>query len=200
MASDGLEALERARETLFGLIVIDAKLPELSGFDLCRLLKANRSTAEIPIIVLSFVGDEIERVVAFELGADDYLQKPFSQRELILRMQAILRRKATVSNEFQPSWRMGGLEIDESRHEVTVNGAIVRLTAIEFRLLSVLVTASGCTQRRDTLLKKVWRGKTSEHSRTVDTHIGRLRAKLGEAANIIQAVRGFGYRIKTDCV
>ena len=199
-AYDEAEALDRVRGTRSDLMILDAMLPHFGGFHLCRLVRADPAIAEIPIIVISSVGDEIERVVAFELGADDYVQKPFSHRELILRIRAILRRAAHAEVVSQACWRLGTLEVDGARHEVRVNGSTVRLTTTEFKLLNVLLAGSGRTQHREVLLREVWGHRASELSRTLDTHIARLRAKLGDAADMVEAVRGFGYRLKvSDC-
>ena len=195
LASTGAEALSAARAHRPDIILLDLMLPDLQGSDVCRVLRADPATEATPIIMVTAKGEEIDRVVGFELGADDYVSKPFSPRELVLRVRAMLRRVAAVSTPTAPSDRieMGGLVVDAAAHEASVDGAALDLTALEFRLLHALVSRAGRVQSRDRLLDDVW-GDVSVTQRTVDTHVKRLRDKLGAESKRIQTVRGVGYR------
>ena len=170
-------------------------LPEISGTEVCKLLRKQASTAAIPIIMVTAKGEEIDRVVGFEVGADDYLVKPFSSRELLLRIKAILRR-STPEQKSDKSLNLGDLTIDPSRHRVTVAAEEITLTSTEYKLLMVLAERPGRVQSRERLLQDVWGYSSEADSRTVDTHITRLRAKLGEAGDMILTVRGFGYKLE----
>ena len=193
-AEDGQQALTLARQTAPALIVLDLMMPGVSGLEVCRALKSDPATAPISILLLSARANEVDRVVAFELGADDYVTKPFSPRELILRIRAILRRKTGVPNTAS-SLRAGEIVIDRERHQVTVGGMPVTLTAIEFKLLSTLIERKGRVQSREALIDTVWGLDQSIEVRTIDTHLRRLRDKLGPAGTQIHTTRGFGYRI-----
>ena len=176
------------------LILLDLMLPDGSGLDLCRKLKADQSTSSIPIIILTAKDDEVDKVVGFELGADDYVTKPFSVRELILRIKAILKRKVQKPEVTEVEREFGELRIDSDSHEVFVNGEEVSLTALEFRLLKQLVDRRGRVQTRDQLLSDVWGYSADITTRTVDTHIKRLREKLGPIGKYVQTIRGVGYK------
>ena len=176
------------------LILLDLMLPDGSGLDLCRKLKANQSTNSIPIIILTAKDDEVDKVVGFELGADDYVTKPFSVRELILRIKAILKRKVQKPEVTEVEREFGELRIDSDSHEVFVNDEEVSLTALEFRLLKQLVDRRGRVQTRDQLLSDVWGYSADITTRTVDTHIKRLREKLGPIGKYVQTIRGVGYK------
>lgn len=193
-AENGLVALNQAKETLPSLIVLDLMLPELSGLEVCKLLKKEPQTAQIPIIMLTAKAEEVDRIVGLELGADDYLTKPFSPRELVLRVKSVIRRAAgaTEPNDFLT---LGEIQVDRSRYEVTVSSKRIDFTATEFKLLTVLMERRGRVQSRDTLLNDVWGYESVIDTRTVDTHIRRLREKLGKAADCIETIRGFGYRV-----
>jgi DNA-binding response OmpR family regulator len=193
-ATDGLVALNQAKETLPSLIVLDLMLPELSGLEVCRLLKKEPKTSQIPIMMLTAKAEEVDRIVGLELGADDYLTKPFSPRELVLRVKSIIRRAGgnAEPNDFLIH---GDIRVDRTRYEVTIEGHRVDFTATEFKLLSVLIERRGRVQSRDTLLNDVWGYESMIDTRTVDTHIRRLREKLGKAADCIETIRGFGYRV-----
>jgi len=193
-AEDGLSALTQARDTLPSLIVLDLMLPEMSGLEVCRVLKKEPVTSQIPIIMLTAKAEEVDRIVGLELGADDYLTKPFSPRELVLRVKSVIRR-ANGSSETSEQLTLGGIKIDRARYEVTVAGKAVEFTATEFKLLTLLIERRGRVQSRDTLLNDVWGYESVIDTRTVDTHIRRLREKLGEAADCIETIRGFGYRV-----
>ena len=194
-SGNGAEGLKKARERKPDLIVLDLMLPGMDGFEVCRALKGENETRAIPVIMLTAKGEEIDKVVGFELGADDYLTKPFSPRELLLRAKAVLRRtqKSDGGEEVQQI-RFGELLLDLSRHKVWLSGTEVELTAIEFKLLRYLLETKGRVQTRDTLLDKVWGYDAFVTTRTVDTHVKRLREKLGKFENYIETVRGIGYR------
>jgi phosphate regulon transcriptional regulator PhoB len=194
-AEDGYEALSLARNRLPQLIILDLMLPGLDGFEVCRELKRTAGTRSLPILMLTARGEEVDRIVGLELGADDYVVKPFSPRELILRVRAILRR-LTPEESGTPVWRRDGLIVDPEGHRVTVDDQEVTLTATEFRLLVGLIRNQGKVLSRDLLLDKVWGYQFEGYARTVDTHVRRLRQKLGPYAGLIETVRGVGYRFQ----
>ena len=189
-----LDAEKILSTTNISLILLDLMLPDGSVLDLCRKLKADQSTNSIPIIILTAKDDEVDKVVGFELGADDYVTKPFSVRELILRIKAILKRKVQKPEVTEVEREFGELRIDSDSHEVFVNGEEVSLTALEFRLLKQLVDRRGRVQTRDKLLSDVWGYSADITTRTVDTHIKRLREKLGPIGKYVQTIRGVGYK------
>ena len=188
---EGLEAIRRARPAL---VVLDLMLPDLSGTDVCREVRADAKLRDLPILMLTARAEEVDRVVGFELGADDYVTKPFSPRELVLRVRSILRRaqgepaKATVLAS-------GALQLDLERHRCVASGAEVDLTAKEFKLLEVLLSRPGHVMTRQRLLDDVWGSDITVTERTIDTHLKRLREKLGAAGDSIETVRGVGYRL-----
>ena len=192
---DGVSGLETARAQLPDLIVLDLMLPGMMGTDVCRSLKQNTRTSGIPIIMLTAKGEEIDRVVGFEMGADDYVVKPFSNRELILRIRSVLRR-SEPETDGEKLISIGPIIIDVARHIVTSGGGEVVLTSTEYKLLLNLAERVGRVQNRDLLLKNVWGYNYVGDTRTVDTHITRLRTKLGEAGDLIKTVRGFGYKME----
>ena len=178
----------------FSLILLDLMLPDGSGLDLCRELKSNTEKKLIPIIILTAKDDEVDKVVGFELGADDYVTKPFSVRELILRIKAVLKRGNAKSENLEVQRQFGDLVIDVESHEVFVNNEHVALTALEFKLLRQLVDRRGRVQSRDQLLSDVWGYSADVTTRTVDTHIKRLREKLGAMGKYVQTIRGVCYK------
>jgi two-component system phosphate regulon response regulator PhoB len=190
----GEEALYLARMHKPHLVILDHWLPGVNGLEVCRTLKMASETANIPVIMLTANNTEIDRVLAFELGVDDYVTKPFSPRELVLRVRAILRRKHEPA-PLPQNLASGNIQVDFERHYVTVGGQPVDLTAIEFKLLAILLERRGCVQSRDALVGMVWGAERSIETRTVDTHLRRLREKLGAAGEQIATVRGFGYRL-----
>jgi len=192
-AEDGQEALKKARATLPDLIVLDLMLPEVDGLEVCKILRRDPATAAIPILMLTAKAAEIDRVLGFELGADDYVTKPFSPRELVLRVRNLLRRHESGEDE-REIIRMNELCIDIPKHLVTVRAKRVILTATEFKLLTLLVQRRGRVQSREQLLRDVWEYDSLIDTRTVDTHMRRLREKLGRAARYLDTVRGVGYR------
>ena len=193
-AVDGPSALEQARQTAPALIVLDLMLPEMSGLEVCKVLKREPATNRIPVIMLTAKAEEVDRIVGLELGADDYMTKPFSPRELVLRVKSVLRRAASHA-EMAEHLVLGEIQIDRTRHEVTIAGKGMDFTATEFKLLALLIERRGRVQDRDTLLNDVWGYETAIDTRTVDTHIRRLREKLGKYCSCIETVRGFGYRV-----
>ena len=193
-ASSLLEARSQIESNTFSLILLDLMLPDGSGLDLCREIKSDKYKSSIPIIILTAKDDEVDKVVGFELGADDYVTKPFSVRELILRAKAVLKRGEKESDNVEIKRQFGQLSIDIESHEVFVDNVEIILTAIEFKLLCQLIDRRGRVQSRDRLLSDVW-GYTAEvTTRTVDTHIKRLRLKLGSMGKYVQTIRGIGYK------
>jgi len=192
-ADDGEEALKKARTTHPSLVILDVMLPEVDGLEVCKLLRREPATATVPIIMLTAKASEIDRVLGLELGADDYVTKPFSPRELVLRVKSLLRRRTPTEPETE-KFQFHDLQIDIPQHEVLVGGKPVDLTATEFKLLTVLAERRGRVQSRETLLRDVWEYDSLIDTRTVDTHMRRLRDKLGEAARYLDTVRGVGYR------
>ncbi len=194
-AADGGAALRLARAELPDVALLDLMLPGLDGLEVCRQLRGDAATRRLPIIMLTARGEEVDRVVGLELGADDYVVKPFSPRELLARIRAVLRR---VEGPESPAAgrTTGELHVDEARHAVTVGGRSVELTAKEFGLLAALMRADGRVLSREQLLETVWgyANAAEIESRTVDVHVRRLRAKLGAEARRIVTVKAVGYR------
>jgi two-component system phosphate regulon response regulator PhoB len=194
-AAEGTSALSIIHTKKLDLIVLDVRLPGLSGLEICRFLKADKKTREIPIIMLSARSEEIDRVLGLEFGADDYVTKPFSPQELILRIHNVLKR-VYKSAEATEGFTQGDLKVDFLKHEVTVKGHPIQLTLTEFKLLSSLLETVGQVKTREYLLEHVWDHADDVFSRTIDTHIQRLRTKLKEAGHHIETVRGVGYRFQ----
>jgi len=188
------EGKEQINSSDFSLILLDLMLPDGSGLDLCREIKSDKDKSLTPIIILTAKDDEVDKVVGFELGADDYVTKPFSVRELILRIKAILKRGESKKETLEVQRQFGELTMDIDSHEVFVNSEQIILTALEFRLLRQLVDRRGRVQSRDQLLSDVWGYSAEVTTRTVDTHIKRLREKLGTMGKYIQTIRGVGYK------
>ncbi len=178
----------------FNLILLDLMLPDGSGLDLCKSIKSDSKTESTPIIILTAKDDEVDRVVGFELGADDYVTKPFSVRELILRVKAVLKRGTKKREIVEVERQFADLKIDVDSHEVHVDDKKINLTALEFRLLRQLVDRRGRVQSRDQLLSDVWGYSSEVTTRTVDTHVKRLREKLGPMGKYVQTIRGVGYK------
>jgi len=192
-ASSGREALHALRHSAPDLVVLDLMLPDISGTELCRKIRSDPALAEIPVIMLTAKATEVDRVVGFELGADDYVTKPFSPRELALRVAAVLRRRFADSVTEQ-ALEHGAIRLDAARHRCTVDGAERSLTAKEFNLLLELMSRPGRVVTRERLLERVWGSNVTVTPRTIDTHLKRLREKLGHAGDSIETVRGVGYR------
>jgi two-component system, OmpR family, phosphate regulon response regulator PhoB len=199
MARRGDTGLEAVRRDTPDLILLDLMLPGLDGLELTRLLKRDTGTSRVPIVMLTARGEEVDRIVGLELGADDYISKPFSPREVVLRVKAVLRRLQAGGDgaeEASETLSLGGILLDVAGHRLEVDGEEVPLTATEFRLLKLLIERSGRVQTRGQLLSDVWGYAEDIDSRTVDTHIRRLRRKLGDEAERIETVIGVGYRLR----
>jgi two-component system phosphate regulon response regulator PhoB len=199
-ARSGGEALKSSKERPApDLVLLDLMLPDLSGTEVCRELRRDEAMRRVPVIMLTAKDAEIDRVVGFEVGADDYVTKPFSVRELLLRVRAVLRRaKDAPSVPHAKKVEFGELRVDPDAHQVWVGEAEVILTALEFRLLSTLLERRGRVQTRTTLLEDVWGIHADITTRTVDTHVKRLREKLADAGEYIETIRGVGYRLRAQ--
>jgi DNA-binding response OmpR family regulator len=195
-ANDGASGLDKARNERPAFIILDLMLPKMPGLEVCKVLKTDPATRHIPIMMLTAKAEEIDRIVGLEFGADDYVTKPFSPREVILRVNAILRRGETSQDDERLT--AGAITIDPARHDVSVEGKRVNLTSIEFKLLCTLLQRRGRVQARDRLLNDVWGYESMIDTRTVDTHVRRLREKLGKAGTEVETVRGFGYRLREN--
>ncbi len=197
-AEDGEKAVEMCRKELPDLVILDWMLPKADGLEVCRILRSGAKTKHIPIIMLSVRAEETDKVVGLELGADDYLSKPFSPRELMARVKAVLRRGSV--EEEPETFELGLLEADWARHIVRIKGDVVDLTAKEFDLLKSLIDAKGRVLTREVLLDKVWGYDRSAEieTRTVDLHISQLRKKLDAAGKYIVTVKNVGYRFELD--
>ncbi len=193
-ARDGEEALALVRHRTPDLVLLDLMLPGVPGTEVCRQLKSSPRTKQVPVIMVTARGEEVDRVVGFELGADDFVTKPFSMRELVLRVRAVLRRGANGEPDVLQD-RVGPLRIDMVAHRAFVEGEEIALTALEFKLLATFMSRVGRLQTRGTLLRDVWGLSGELQTRTVDTHIKRLREKLGPGRDLVETVRGSGYRM-----
>jgi len=192
-AATGRDAIEKLEAAPPDLLVLDLMLPDISGNEICRKVRGHPALADLPVVMLTAKSEEVDRVVGFELGADDYVAKPFSPRELALRVAAVLRRRAAAPGAGR-SIERGVLRIDPDRHRCFVKGEEIELTAKEFRLLETLMSRPGRVMTRERLLDEVWGSEITVTSRTIDTHLKRLREKLGPAGDLIETVRGVGYR------
>ena len=191
--SNGEDFLSSVDKNIPNLVILDLMLPGVSGLDVCRELRSNENYDGIGIVMLTAKSEEIDRIVGFELGADDYVTKPFSVRELILRVKVLLKKR-TDNGANEQILEFGPILMNLDAHEVSIDGKIVNLTALEFKLLKHLLKRKGRVQTRDQLLGDVWGYSSEVTTRTVDTHIKRLREKLGEPGDLIQTIRGVGYR------
>lgn len=194
-AADGADGLAAARQERPALVVLDLMLPGLSGYEVLEQLRGDAATREVPVLMLTARREERDRIQGLSLGADDYLTKPFSPQELVLRVGAILRRVAAPPRAAD-TLQIGPIEIDRAEHHVRVDGQDVELTPTEYKLLLTLAERRGRVQARAQLLESVWDAAPDIQTRTVDMHVQRLRAKLGDAGELIETVRGFGYRIR----
>ena len=190
----GREALALAQDRPPSLFLFDLKLPDMEGFEVIKSLRGNPATAPVPIVVLTEVHSEVDKVLAFELGADDYMTKPFGVRELMARVKAVLRRSAGASVE--ELIRVGPITIDSENYEVFQDGQKMVLTLKEYELLKLLAENPGRVLNRDFLLDRIWGYEFYGETRTVDVHIRHIRQKLGEAAGMIETVRGVGYKMR----
>ena len=188
-------SIATARSLLPDLVILDIMMPDLNGMQVCRILRADPRLAQVPIIFLTAKAEESDRIAGFETGCDDYICKPFSTKELVLRVQSIFRRSANEAPADVKRLQIGQVVVDIERHEVSVQGRPIELTATEFKLLRLLMERRGRVQTREHLLINVWNYETEIETRTVDTHIRRLREKLGGEADWIETIRGVGYRM-----
>lgn len=195
---EGKTALETIRKKKPDLVILDIMLPDLSGTEICKIIRSDEKTRDLPIIMLSAKGEEIDRILGLEIGADDYVTKPFSPRELILRIKKLLTRlqEKREAEATERVLRVDSLEIDFSKHKVFVEKKEINLTVKEFELLIELAKSRGRVKTRDSLLSRIWGYDNDVFTRTIDTHIRRLREKLGKAGKYIETVRGIGYRFK----
>ncbi|MBK6422188.1 MAG: response regulator [Gemmatimonadetes bacterium] len=195
-AANGPDALKSAREERPDIVILDVMLPGASGYDVLAELRRREETRDVGVILLTARREEPDRIRGLSLGADDYLTKPFSPAELALRVSALLRRLAAPAVASGSTLAAGPIAIDRSAHKVAVDGAEIELTATEYKLLLTLVERRGRVQTRPQLLETVWEAQPDIQTRTVDMHVQRLRTKLGEAGDLIETVRGFGYRFR----
>lgn len=195
-AKDGESGLKLFQELRPDLVILDIMLPGQSGLEICRQIRSLPGGKQTAVLLLTAKGEEQDRVLGFETGADDYVVKPFSPRELMLRVKAILRRGGKNRNEEKNIWQTQGLRVEFDSCRVFLDGQEIELTATEFNMLKVLIRASGRVLSREQLLDQVWGYEFVGYARTVDTHMHRLRHKLGPYSELIQTVRGFGYRLK----
>jgi two-component system, OmpR family, phosphate regulon response regulator PhoB len=195
LATTGEQAIAQLRRRVPDLVVLDLMLPDISGTELCSRIKSDPRTRHVPVVMLTAKGEEIDRVVGFEVGADDYVTKPFSVRELVLRVRAVLRRSRPGRAAERAPEAVGPIRVDVDSHRAFVDGAEVQLTPLEFKLLTTLMARLGRVQSRETLLEEVWGMSSELETRTVDTHVKRLREKLGSGRDLLETVRGIGYRL-----
>jgi two-component system phosphate regulon response regulator PhoB len=193
--NDPTQSIAKIRALQPDLIILDVMMPNISGIQICRMLRADPKSKSIPVVFLTARAEEADRVLGLEVGGDDYICKPFSVKELTLRIQGLLRRSSEPSDDQPKHLEIGTIVLDNERHQVTVKGAPIELTATEFRLLRLLMERKGRVQTREHLLLNVWNYETEIETRTVDTHIRRLREKLGAEADLIETLRGVGYRM-----
>jgi two-component system phosphate regulon response regulator PhoB len=195
LATTGEQAISQLRRRVPDLVLLDLMLPDVPGTEICRQIKGDPRTKHVPVVMLTAKGEEVDRVVGFEIGADDYVTKPFSVRELVLRLKAVVRRAGQGKTSERPPEQVGPIRVDVDAHRVYVDGAEVTLTPLEFKLLSTLMARLGRVQSREQLLEDVWEMSSEVETRTVDTHVKRLREKLGSGRDLLETVRGIGYRL-----
>ncbi len=195
LATTGEQALSILRRRVPELVLLDLMLPDVSGNEVCRQIKADPRTRQVPVVMLTAKGSELDRVVGFEVGADDYVTKPFSVRELALRLQAVLRRAGKGRHSERPPESVGPIRVDVDAHRAYADGSEVDLTPLEFKLLTTMMSRLGRVQSREQLLEDVWDMSADIATRTVDTHVKRLREKLGSGRELLETVRGVGYRL-----
>ena len=197
-AGNGAEALALAKNDPPKVIILDLMMPEMSGVEVCRALRRNPSTSRIPVLMLTAKSTEEDKVVGFEVGADDYVTKPFSPRELVLRVRAVARRQPDQGAAKAAPLKAGSIQLDRGSMIATIGAKKLPLTSTEFRLLELLLRRAGSIQSRDALLSEVWGYQANLDTRTVDTHIRRLRDKMGKAGALVETVRGSGYRLNNS--
>jgi two-component system, OmpR family, phosphate regulon response regulator PhoB len=195
LAASGEEGLSMLRRRVPDILVQDLMLPDVSGTEICRQLKTDPRTRHVPVVMLTARTDEVDRVVGFELGADDYVTKPFSVRELVLRLRSVLRRSGAGRAAERLPGSVGPIRVDMDAHRCFIGDSEVELTALEFKLLTTLMARTGRVQSREQLLEDVWEISPDIETRTVDTHVKRLREKLGPGRDLLETVRGIGYRL-----
>jgi two-component system, OmpR family, phosphate regulon response regulator PhoB len=196
--NDPLQIMGKAAEFKPDLFILDIMMPELDGIKICRMIRADRNLKSAPVIFLTARGGTEDRIKGLECGADDYISKPFDVKELVLRVGLLIKRMAPVKPSEGPLLAVGEVKLDAERHTVTVRDAPVDLTATEFKLLHILMERKGRVQSRDMLLVNVWNYETDTETRTIDTHVRRLREKLGDQAKLVETVRGVGYRMNEE--
>jgi two-component system, OmpR family, phosphate regulon response regulator PhoB len=197
-AANGQNALDILESTEVSLVLLDLMLPDMSGVDICRHIRSHTSIQNLPVIMVTAKGEEIDRVIGFEVGADDYVVKPFSSRELVLRIKSLLRRQTGLEGNTTTVIEYAIFKVDRAAHRVWIDGEEVPLTALEFKLLVVLLKRKGLVQTRERLLEDVWEMDPKMNTRTVDKHVQRLRQKIKVGADYIETIRGVGYRFKQD--
>ncbi|MCM8791111.1 MAG: response regulator transcription factor [Candidatus Omnitrophica bacterium] len=197
VAASGEKAIEMLDAENFDLMILDIMLPGMDGYELCRTVREKERLKDIPLIMLTAKGEEVDRIVGLELGADDYIVKPFSPRELVLRVKAILKR-GKVESVKKDILKADDITVDIPKHKVIVKNKLIELTQMEFKLLTTLIERRGRVQTRENLLSDVWQMDSDIDTRTIDTHIKRLREKLGRSGDLIETVRGLGYKFKEE--
>ena len=194
ITEDGYQALKKIHKLKPDLLILDLMIPEIDGFEVCRLIRKDPATESLPVMMCTANSDETSKIQGLDFGADDYVTKPFSPREVVLRVKNILKRRDSVDRTDIERLSIGKIMIDKNSHEVSVEGELLALTAIEFKLLVLLTERKGRVQSRDILLRDVWGYESNIDTRTVDTHVQRLRTKLKGASDNLVTVRGFGYK------
>lgn len=198
IAKNGEDALKSLNNKSISLALLDIMLPDIDGLEICKQIKLDGNAKHIPIIMLTAKSEEIDRIVGFELGADDYITKPFSPRELVLRIKAILKRARAEEAAPKEVLSAGDVTVNIARHEVMVKDKAIELTRMEFKLLCTLIERRGRVQTRERLLSDVWGIDTMAETRTIDTHVKSLRSKLGKTGRLLETVRGMGYKLADD--
>ena len=198
IAEDGYEALKKIHKLRPDLLILDLMIPEIDGFEVCRLIRKDPANESLPVMMCTAKSDETSKIQGLDFGADDYVTKPFSPREVVLRVKNLLKRSDSVNRTDIERLSIGKITIDKNSHEVSVEGELLELTATEFKLLVLFTERKGRVQSRDILLRDVWGYESNIDTRTVDTHVQRLRTKLNGASDNIVTVRGFGYKFLQD--
>ena len=198
LAEDGEEALRKIHKSIPDLVILDLMIPEINGLEVCKVIRKDPATESIPVVMCTAKASEIDKVLGLELGADDYITKPFSPRELVLRVKNLLKRNNKTQQTEKNKIRIGNITVDKSSHDVLVGDSIIDLTATEYKLLMLFLDRIGRVQSREVLLRDVWGYQSDIDTRTVDTHVQRLRTKLLSSSNHIVTVRGFGYKFLTE--
>ncbi|MFL2909114.1 MAG: response regulator [Limisphaerales bacterium] len=198
VAEDGEEALRKVHKSIPDMVILDLMIPEINGLEVCKVIRKDPATESIPVVMCTAKASEIDKVLGLELGADDYITKPFSPRELVLRVKNLLKRNNKTQQPEKNKIRIGNITVDKSSHDVLVGDSIIDLTATEYKLLMLFLDRIGRVQSREVLLRDVWGYQSDIDTRTVDTHVQRLRTKLLSSSNHIVTVRGFGYKFLAE--